>query len=170
VEYESLTGPEKVAIVILSMSQDMVRNFLSQLSDEEVQKALAAVSRLDEIPPRVQDMVLKEFEESLGRRDFAIAGGRKQALAIVENALEPERAPSILEHLGRDEMRIDWTLRAYQPQFIADRIGNEHPQTIALILAQIPADRGAKVIAALPGRSSRMWCCASPASRRWPTR
>ncbi len=149
-EFETLTGPEKVAIVILSMNQEIVREVLDQLADEEVEKALAAVSRMDEIPSRVCDLVLDEFEEALDRRDESIAGGRKQALQLVENTLDTQRASKILENLGRDEKRIDWTLRAYQPAFIADRIDAEHPQTIALVLSQLPAERGAKVIEKLP--------------------
>ena len=46
--------------------------------------------------------------------------------------------------------RIDWTLRAYQPEFIAETIADEHPQTVALVISQLPADRGAAVIRALP--------------------
>lgn len=42
--------------------------------------------------------------------------------------LDPDRAGKIRENLGRDEKRIDWTLRAYQPAFIADRLWKEHPR------------------------------------------
>ncbi len=149
-DFETLTGPEKVAIVILSLPQDTVREFLDQLGDDEVEKALAAISRMDEIPARVQDMVLQEFHDSLGKRDDVIVGGRKTALTLVGTILEPERATKIRENLGADEKRIDWTLRAYRPTFIADRIEPEHPQTIALVLSQLPAERGAKIIEALP--------------------
>jgi len=150
VDFETLTGPEKVAIVILSLPEDSVRGFLGQMADEEVEKALAAVSRMDEVPARARDLVLREFEEALDRRDESIVGGRKRALHLVDSALDPERASKIRENLGRDERRIDWTLRSYQPGFIADRIQAEHPQTIALTLSQLPAERGAKVIEALP--------------------
>ena len=149
-EYEALTGPEKVAIVILSMPSELVKEFLSQLGDDEVEKALAAVSRLDEIPPPVQEKVLKEFRETLGQHDYVISGGRKRALDLIEHGLDATRAASIRENLGRDEKRVDWTLRAYRPEFIAEQIREEHPQTIALVLSQLPADRGAKVIQELP--------------------
>lgn len=149
-EYESLTGPEKVAIVVLSLPDDQVRAFLGQLEDDEVEKSMAAVSRMEQVPTRVQQLVLQEFQETLGRaEEDSIRGGRKEALSLVEAALSPDRADRILENLGRDEKRIDWTLRAYQPFFIADRISGEHPQTIALILSQIPAERGAAVLEAL---------------------
>jgi len=154
-DFESLNGPEKVAIVMLSLPEATVRDFLAQLDDEEVEKALAAISRMDEIPGSVQKLVLQEFEEALGKSKIeVIRGGRKQALAIVENALGEDRSKKILENLGRDEKRIDWTLRSYHAGFIAERIGSEHPQTIALILSQLPAARGAKVIEALPAELS----------------
>lgn len=149
-EYENLTGPEKAAIVILSMPPNAVREFLDQLGDDEVHKALAAVARMDEIPPRVQERVLTEFRESADKGDHTISGGRRRALEIVKGALDPDRAQSILEHLGRDEKRIDWTLRVYQPGFVAERIASEHPQTIALLLSQLPADRGGAIIHELP--------------------
>ncbi len=150
-DYESLTGAEKVAIVILSLPEATVREFLAELDDQEVDKALAAVSRIGEIPSRVQQLVLQEFTDGLGRRATeAVRGGRNQALAIVQNTLQPERASKILEHLGRDEKRIDWTLRSHQPSFIADRLVDEHPQSIALLLSQLPSERGALIIQELP--------------------
>jgi flagellar motor switch protein FliG len=150
VDYETLSGAEKVAIVMLSLPDSQVRSFLAQLEDDEVEKALAAVSRMEKIPSRVQGLVIQEFQETLGRaEEAAIRGGRKQALSMIESTLDGDRAARIRENLGRDEKRIDWTLRSYQPPFIADRIDGEHPQTIALILSQIPAERGAAVLAAL---------------------
>lgn len=150
-EYETLSGAEKVAIVILSLPDEPVTDFLNQLDNDEVEKALAAVSRMDEVPDRVRQLVVQEFQDALGNvQNEALRGGRKRALSIVENSLEPERASRVLEHLGRDEKRIDWTLRAYHPNFIAERVGKEHPQVIALMLSQMPADRGAGVIGSLP--------------------
>ena len=149
-EYESLAGAEKAAIVILSLPPEQVAEYLSHLEDEEVERALAAVSRMDEIPSKVQQLVLQEFHDGIGRSEAeAVRGGRKRAVSIVQDTLGQDRATRILEHLGRDEKRIDWTLRSYQPAFIADRLIAEHPQTIALVLSQLPSDRGAAVIAAL---------------------
>jgi flagellar motor switch protein FliG len=149
-EFETLSGPEKVGIVILSLPKDRVKDYLAQLSDDEVEKSLSAVSRMEKIPPRIQKLVMSEFQECLGQQDTSLAGGRETALAIVENGLDDERATGILEKLSRDQQRIDWTLRSYHPIFIAERIQKEHPQTIALVLSQIPAERGAQVINALP--------------------
>ncbi len=148
-DLEQLRGPEKAAVLILSLPKDMVRDFIAQLEDDEVERIMAAVSRIDEIPPKVQDRVLEEFTAAIGRREEAIVGGRARARRLVQENLDPSRARAILDKLGQDERRIDWTLRPFTPEFIASTIANEHPQTIAVILSQIPSERGAEVIANL---------------------
>jgi flagellar motor switch protein FliG len=151
VDVESLSGPEKVAIVMLSLPTDRVRELLAQLEDHEIEKALAAISRMDAIPGRLQRQVLREFEEAAGKaKEEELQGGRKQALALLAHVGDESRAHKLLENLGRDELRIDWTLRAYDESYIAQRIAEEHPQTIALILSQLSATRGARVIESLP--------------------
>jgi flagellar motor switch protein FliG len=150
-DVESLSGAEKVAIVMLSLPAERVRDLLAQLEDGEVEKALAAISRMDAIPSRVQRQVLKEFEEAASKaKEQELQGGRKQALALLAHVGDESRAHKLLENLGRDELRIDWTLRSFEESYIAARIGEEHPQTIALILSQLSAARGARVIEALP--------------------
>lgn len=149
-EYEQLSGSEKAAVLVLSLPAPMVRDFLGRLDDDEVERIMAAVARIDEVPPRVQTRVLEEFTEAIGRREEAIVGGRERARQLLELSLEDSRRGGILEKLGQDERRIDWTLRPFEAAFVADTIASEHPQTIALILSQVPFERGAEVIAALP--------------------
>ena len=110
--------------------------------------------------------MLSEFQEPLGQQDDTrIAGGRERALEIVENTLEPDRAHGHPREARarREAHRLD---PARLPAgFIAERISDEHPQTIALVLSQLPADRGAAVIDALPEVLRPRWCCGSPASQ-----
>jgi flagellar motor switch protein FliG len=148
-QYESLTGSEKAAILILSIPANQVSAMMARLEDEQVEQILAAVSRFEDVPPSIQERVLNEFQESVGNREVAIRGGRELALHLLETSVDPGRSGEIREKLGRDEKRIDWTLRPYEPEYIAEIIGDEHAQTIALILSQIPSDTGAAVVSAL---------------------
>ncbi len=150
IQYELLTGAEKAAILMLALPADRVRQLLAKLDDSEVERILAAVSRFDEIPATTLDKVLREFQEAIGKHELSVHGGRERALGLIQSTLEAGRASRLMEKLGRDEKRVDWTLREYSPSFIAETIEQEHPQTIAVILAQIPADRGSLVVAQLP--------------------
>ncbi len=149
-DYEQLSGIERSAVLVLSLPRDAVKRFLGRLEDGELERIMAAVSRLGEVPPKVQEQVLAEFREALEVREHAVSGGRSQAVELIQATLEEERSRQLLTRFGRDEKRIDWTLRAFEPRYIAETLVNEHPQTIALALAQLPSERGAAVIAHLP--------------------
>lgn len=149
-DFAGMTGSEKAAVLVLSLPEERVREYLSQLEDPEVERILAAVSRIDDVPPDLQRRVLADFRNRTGRRELTAHGGTDRAREIAERSLGEERAGRILDALGEEERRIEWTLRAYSAAFIAETLSHEYPQTVALILSQLPADRGAEVIAELP--------------------
>jgi flagellar motor switch protein FliG len=148
-QYELLSGVEKAAILMMALSPGRVRELMTRLEDDEVERILASVARFETVPSSTLEKVLVEFQEAIGKHEISIQGGREQALALISGAIDHDRANRLVEKLGRDEKRIDWTLRDYAPDFIAEQLANEHPQTIALILAQLPAERGASVVARL---------------------
>ncbi|MCP4039201.1 MAG: flagellar motor switch protein FliG [bacterium] len=149
-QFEMLTGAEKAAILMLAMGPERVRELLSKMEDHEVERILASVSRFDEIAASILDRVLQEFVEAIGHHELNIHGGRERALALISQTLDGERAKHLKEKLGRDEKRIDWTLRGYSAEFIAEALKDEHPQTISVVLAQLPSDRGGQIIQELP--------------------
>ena len=148
-QYELLTGVEKAAILMMALAPGRVRDLMQRLEDAEVERILASVARFDTVPSSTLEKVLLEFQEAIGKHEISIQGGREQAMALISGSIDDSRASRLMEKLGRDEKRIDWTLRDYTPEFIADQLSSEHPQTIALILAQLPAERGATIVAHL---------------------
>ena len=148
-QYEFLNGVEKAAILMMALTPSRVQELMARLEDEEVERILASVSRFEIVPSSTLEKVLLEFQEAIGKHEISIQGGRDQALALISGSIDDERATRLMEKLGRDEKRIDWTLRDYSPEFIADQLSSEHPQSIALILAQLPSERGAAVVSHL---------------------
>ena len=148
-QYELLSGTEKAAILMMALTPTRVEQLMAELDDEEVERILASVSRFEIIPASTLDRVLEEFQEAIGKHEVSIQGGREQAMRLISGSINDDRASRLREKLGRDEKRIDWTLRDYTPDFIAEQLNLEHPQSIALILAQLPAERGASVVAFL---------------------
>lgn len=149
-QFEMLTGAEKAAILMLAISPGQVGELLAKMEDHEVERILASVSRFDEIAATILDRVLQEFIDAIGHHELNIHGGRERALHLISETLEGDRARRLKEKLGRDEKRIDWTLRGYTAEFISDALQGEHPQVIAVILAQLPAERGSQIINELP--------------------
>ena len=149
-ELHNLTGPEKAAILIMSLPTEAATGFLQRLDDDEVERIMTAVSHMGEVSPGLQRRVVADFQKSLAEQSGTIVGGRERAVELANRTLGPDRGERILANLGRDGSGIEWTLQAFAPDYIASTIANEHPQTIALILSQLPAENGAEVIAELP--------------------
>lgn len=145
-DWERLSGSEKAAVFVLSIPQAIARGYLSNLDDKEVERILSAVARFDVVPPEIQMRVMAEFREAMAKREVEMRGGADRARFIAETTLTDDRAKRVLEHLGEEDKRIEWTLLPFSPKFIADTLSGEHPQTIALVLSQLPADRGAIVL------------------------
>lgn len=134
---------------MMALNPARVQDLMARLEDEEVERILASVSRFEVVPSSTLDKVLLEFQEAIGKHEISMQGGREQAMAMISGSIDDERASRLIKKLGRDEKRIDWTLREYTPQFIAEQLSLEHPQSIAVILAQLPLERGALIVAHL---------------------
>lgn len=148
-QYELLSGTEKAAILMMGLPPARVREMMARLEDTEAERILVCISRFEVIPATVLERVMLDFQEAIGKHEISVQGGREQAFSIISKAIDPARAERLKEKLGRDEKRIDWSLREYSPEFIASQLVLEHPQTFALILAQFPSERGAAVVANL---------------------
>lgn len=148
-QYELLSGTEKAAILMMALPPARVRELMKRLEDTEAERILVSISRFEVIPSSILERVMRDFQEAIGKHEISVQGGREQAFSIISRAIDPERAQRLMEKLGRDEKRIDWSLREYSTDFIAGQLAIEHPQTVALILAQFPSERGAAVVAHL---------------------
>lgn len=144
------SGSEKAAILILSLPAEGARELLSRMDEEEVERILAAVSRIEAVPSELQARVLEEFQERIAGRTGAVFGGAARTLEIIETLLPPTHAERLRAKYRRDYAPIAWALHPHTPAFIAQSIAGEDPQTVALILSQLPTRQGAAVIADLP--------------------
>jgi flagellar motor switch protein FliG len=144
------SGSEKAAILILSLPEEGARELLSRMDADEVERILAAVSRIEAVPSELQARVLEEFRERIAGRSGVVFGGAARTLEIIETLLPPVHAERLRAKYRRDYAPIAWALHPHTPAFIAASIAGEDSQTIALILSQLPTRQGAAVIAGLP--------------------
>lgn len=149
-EAASLNGAEKAAVLVLSLPEEDARKLLEHMQEDEIEQVLSAVARLESVPPELQADVLQEFRERVTRGSSAPVGGSERALGLIDALLPEERAERLRLFHQRDSAPIPWALLPHAPAFIADTIAPEDPQTIALIVSQLSAQRGAALLAALP--------------------
>lgn len=149
-----LTGPKKAAILMLALGEENAGEVLKNLEDREIQQVGYYMARFTDVSPDELDSVLEEFYRKAAMQDQGVtinASGDfvKNALTT---ALGDEKAKNLVDnlHSSQDEGSLD-SLKWLEPKMVASHIINEHPQTIALILAHLDdSEQMSQVLKELP--------------------
>ncbi|MDH4322010.1 MAG: flagellar motor switch protein FliG [Desulfobulbaceae bacterium] len=145
----NLTGPEKAAIFMLTLGEDFSSQVFKRLEEEEIKIVGRQMAKIDHVDKDDVAALLAEFKTDAGSEDLYLSGNDLLEQAL-KRALNADKATTILE-----EIRSDWKLTLFQkarklePKVLTNFLRNEHPQTIALVMAVLDPSQAAAVLAEL---------------------
>ncbi len=147
----NLDGRTKAAIFLACLGPQVASKVMSKLSEEEIEQLTLDLSSLGSVEPEVRESIIEEFHQMYVANRYVTAGGIEYARHVLETALGPERALEILTRLQSSLQEVPFEfLKRADPSQICTFIQDEHPQTIALILAHLAPNVGSVVLSALP--------------------
>jgi flagellar motor switch protein FliG len=144
--------PQKVAIVMVALGEDVSGEVMKHLSDYEIEEVAQAIAALKTVPIEVVSRVLEDFEHLLMAGEWVSQGGVDFARAALERAVGPRKAQEILERVTTRVSSGFYMLKNVAPDQIAPFISHEHPQTVALILSQLDPAQASGILNQLPER------------------
>lgn len=148
----TLTPLQKAAVLINALDMRSADVLLDQMPTEQADRVRAELVQLDEIPAAVQEQVIAEFLQSGGKLPPLSA----PASDDVELELSDEAIPAAMA--ANDSPYIPQTpfafLRDASAGLLAEFLRQEHPQTVAVILAHLDPDQAARVMERLPAELS----------------
>jgi len=132
-------GRRKAAILCVSLGKDGAAEIFKHLSNDMIEQLTVEMAKTPTVEPETSEVVLEEFIETSMARGFIAEGGLRYARDVLERAVGKQRATDILARLSAviETSPFDY-LRTTPPDQIAAFLRNEHPQTIALVVAQLP--------------------------------
>src|SRR4030043_107587 len=146
-----LTGRQKSAIFLVSLGSDVSSEIFKHLREDEIEQLTFEIARLDKIEPEDRDRVLQEFQEMMMAQEFIQNGGIDYARDVLERALGTQKAIDIVNRLTSSlQVRPFDFIRRTDPSHLLNFIQGEHPQTIALILAYLDANKASNILSQLP--------------------
>jgi len=149
---EKISGAKKAAIVLLTLGKEAAAKIMKGLKESDIEKIAVEMANLGPVPKELQERVLAEFTGAMASGGQAIGGGEAKVAEILEAAIGKAKASEIVARIRRQKATGAISkLEQMSPETVAEFLKNEHPQTIALIVAQFEADFAARVLAALPG-------------------
>src|SRR5687768_9033783 len=136
---QALTGPQKAAVLCMVLGRDHAAKLTERLSPDEVESISYEIARLERVSPDVSELVMGEWLETARAAESIAMGGVDYAKEILEQAFGNQRAGFMFKRLQAqlNESAGLHRLRKVDPQQLGGMLRNEHPQTIALILAHL---------------------------------
>jgi flagellar motor switch protein FliG len=147
-----LTGGQKAAVLMVTLGDETASNIFKYLEEDEIQTISREIAITKHVQPEVAEEVLEEFHTMTQARSYISQGGIEYAKKLLIKSVGPEVARKIIDRLVKAlESSAGFTsLERANPQQLSKFIQNEHPQTIALILAHLNASQAAELISSLP--------------------
>lgn len=152
IRYETLSGFEKSAILINYLGADAAKHLFQSTPDADIRKVIGIMGRLKFVPVEVTKKVLEEYYEMISEADQYIFSDAAASKDSIVAAVGEERARGILGHLsvGGLAQRTLEALEVIDAKSLSTFLVNEHPQTIAVVLAHLEPEKRGEVLKRLP--------------------
>jgi flagellar motor switch protein FliG len=132
------------------MPSELSDAVMSQLSETEVSRLSRVVASLPELDPGTVKQVMAEYMGRVQTLSSVKQGGFDVARRLLRERLGVQRADEELERLLQaDDARPFAFLHGIEPERITELLADEHPQVLAVVVAHLPSELGAKILGAL---------------------
>lgn len=150
VQLPALTARQKAAVLVLALGREESSQVLSQLDETELEELSVEIARTGTVPAEVTAAVLAEFSDMMASGQSATHGGLDAARDLLTASVGATRADEIAERVSQNVVAMPFTfLHHLDPRQVLSLLSDEHPQTIALVLAHLPAALASNVLAGL---------------------
>lgn len=148
--FEGMSGLERSALLLNLLGNQVTSQIFKKMRDNDVKRLVSAMGQINKVPIPVCKLVLEAFYTEIAEEETLIFGhatGKEFVLAT----LGEERAKTVLGQLSvLDGSRTLEALELVDSRTLANFLVNEHPQTVALILAHLDSNKKCDVLKRLP--------------------
>lgn len=146
-----LSGKQKAAILIVSLGTEVSAKVMKSLREDEIEDLTMEIANLKRVSAEIKDKVVEEFLQICVAQEYIVSGGIDHAQEILEKAVGSQKAKEIIGKLTSSlQIRPFDFARKTEPSQLLNFIQNEHPQTIALVMAYLRPEQAAVILSALP--------------------
>jgi flagellar motor switch protein FliG len=146
-----MSGVRKAAILMLSLEQDRAAEIMKRLPAEAIEEVSREIASLGEIPITTRKDIFSEFYNTALANAYISEGGLEYAKALLRKSLSEDDAKRVIHQVTQQVQVTPFSfLQKAESENLLTFIQDEHPQTIALILAHLPAQKASEILVGLP--------------------
>ncbi|RZJ17875.1 MAG: flagellar motor switch protein FliG [Brevundimonas sp.] len=148
-DVRKLSGPEKAAVVLLTLGEEHTKLWQS-MDDDEIKEISQAMAGLGTVSAQVVEELLVEFVSGMSGSG-TVMGSLEQTQKLLASFMPGERVDALMEEIRGPAGRTMWDkLGNVNEAVLANYLKNEYPQTVAVVLSRIRSDHAARVLTSLP--------------------
>lgn len=147
-ETKSLSRQQKLADLLVILGTDSAAQLLRGFEPLEVETICSEMAKFTMIGQELQTEILREFSEVAVEAGTAVRGGVDVTRTTLEKAIGVFKATEILSRVAptRSSVAAIQEIVDMEPRQVYNLIRHEQPQTVALILSYIGADKAAEAL------------------------
>lgn len=147
----SLTGIERVAILLICLGEEATGQIFMGLNDQEINQITRTMSDINHIPEKHKEEVIERFHADQHKHAGLFLKGHEFAKNSLSALPSTERSSQLLDqYTASMETRSLETISKMKPQMVAGILEQEHPQTIALVLSTQTHTHASEILSFLP--------------------
>lgn len=146
-----MTGTDKAAILLLYLGNEVTAKVFEHMDDNEIKKISKSMGTLGHITRSTIMEVVEDFTNVVNPESGIFSQGDEFVRKILEKALGTDKANMLMEELAASSYGdlVD-VMANMDAKSIANFLSQEHPQTIAVILAKLKSKQTSEIISMLP--------------------
>ena len=149
-EFRTLNGPEKAALLILSVGEENAAKLFALMDDDEIKEISQTMANLGTVSASLVERLFVDFADQISSTG-SLVGSYESTERLLAKVLEKGRVDNIMDEIRGPAGRTMWDkLGNVNEMVLANYLKNEYPQTVAVVMSKIRADHAARVLGQLP--------------------
>ncbi|MBR6677329.1 MAG: flagellar motor switch protein FliG [Oscillospiraceae bacterium] len=145
-----LTSAQKAAAVVVALGAEKASLLYKYMEADDVEQLTIEVAKLGFLNGAQTEDVLNDFYQVCMTNKAVTEGGLEYARAVLEKAYGEQAAQDLLNKVTRSLKNREFAfMNKADVKSLYSALQNERPQTIALVLSYVDADKAAGVVAQL---------------------
>ncbi|MEJ2764153.1 flagellar motor switch protein FliG [Photobacterium sp. MCCC 1A19761] len=153
-DVSSLTGADKAAILLLSLSEQDAASIIRHLEPKQVQRVGSVMASMSDLSQEKVSAVHRHFLEDIQKYTSIGMGSEDFVRNTLVAALGEDKANNLVDQIlmGSGSRGLD-SLKWMDPRQVASIILNEHPQIQTIVLSYLEPEQSAEILAQFPERT-----------------
>ncbi len=150
VSKKQLTGPEKSAVLLLSLSPPLVSKIFAHLEPEEIREISHRMANLGRVNSKLVEELYFEFADQVSSTG-SLQGTIETTERLLKKVLSEEQTSTIVDEIQGPKGRTVWEkLTNVDEEVLGSYLRQEYPQTVAVVMSRINPEHAARVLGTFP--------------------